>query len=701
MASDVEVQYTCGMRSNVHDKAKRNLVEKMLAAHLQSQFQEAVLLHRKGKLAQAQAIYIEILEAEPRHSDALHLLGVVAAQTGNAQRAVELITQAITLNPNNAAFYSNRGNALKDLNQPDAAVESYEKAIALKPDYAEAYYNRGDALKDLRQLSAAIESYDRAVAVNPYYAKAYSNRGNALMELGRLEAAIVSFDKAIAIKPDYAEAYSNRSAPLLALKRYQEAIASFDKAMATNPSHKFLSGARLNTKMQICDWGDVEEEIAELTQNIRQGNKSSAPFEVLALTSSLPVQRKAAEIWANEKYPPDASLAHIPKHAKGKKIRLGYFSMDFKNHPVAYLTAGLFETHDREKFEVFAFSFGFDGRDEMRARLELAFDKFIDVKDKSDMEIAELVRKMQIDIAVDLSGYTGDSRTGIFVLRAAPMQVNYLGYPGTMGVDYIDYLIADRQLITEEAQTHYAEKIVYLPDTYMTSDAKRCISDKNFDREELGLPQTGFVYCCFNNSYKIIPSTFDGWMRILKQVEGSVLWLSENNPVASINLRKEAVQRGVDPQRLVFAERLPSVADHLARHRAADLFIDTLPYNAHTTASDALWAGLPVLTCTGQAFASRVAASLLSAIDLPELITHTQEDYEALAIELATNPQRLKVIKEKLARNRLTTPLFDTKLFTSHLEDAYSQMYERYHADLAPDHIYVGQQWAEPNLGLT
>jgi len=260
-----------------------------------------------------------------------------------------------------------------------------------------------------------------------------------------------------------------------------------------------------------------------------------------------------------------------------------------------------------------------------------------------------------------------------------------------MGADYIDYLIADGQLIPEEAKTHYAEKIVYLPDTYMASDSKRDISDKDFEREELGLPRTGFVYCCFNNSYKITPSTFDGWMRILKQVDNSVLWLSENNPTASINLRKEAAQRGVDPQRLVFAKKLPLLADHLARHRAADLFIDTLPFNAHTTASDALWAGLPVLTCTGEAFASRVAASLLTAIDLPELITTTQEEYEALAVELATNPERLKAIKEKLKSNRLTTPLFDTTLFTKHIEGAYTQMYERYHADLAPEHLYIGQ----------
>jgi predicted O-linked N-acetylglucosamine transferase (SPINDLY family) len=353
------------------------------------------------------------------------------------------------------------------------------------------------------------------------------------------------------------------------------------------------------------------------------------------------------------------------------------------------LAAGLFESHDRDKFEVYAFSFGTDTKDEMQIRLEAAFDKFIDVESKTDKEIAELSRQMQIDIAVDLAGFTSGSRTGIFALRAAPLQINYLGYPGTMGADYMDYLIADRQLIPEEAKAHYTERIVYLP-SFQANDSKRKISDRVFTREELGLPQSGFVFCCFNNSYKITPSTFDGWMRILKQVNGSVLWLSETNPFATDNLRKEAKARGVDAQRLVFARKIPLLAEHLARHRAAGLFIDTLPYNAHTTASDALWAGLPVLTCTGEALASRVAASLLTAIDLPELVTTTQEDYEALAVELATNPEQLQAIRQKLERNRLTAPLFDTKLFTRHIEDAYTQMVERYQADLAPDHIYVG-----------
>jgi predicted O-linked N-acetylglucosamine transferase (SPINDLY family) len=320
--------------------------------------------------------------------------------------------------------------------------------------------------------------------------------------------------------------------------------------------------------------------------------------------------------------------------------------------------------------------------------LKVAFDKFIDVRNMSDRDIALLARSLEIDIGVDRDGFTEGARTNIFAMRAAPLQVNYLGYPGTMGADYIDYLIADSTLIPASHQPHYSEKIVYLPNSYQPNDRKRRISDKTFTRSELGLPHEGFVFCCFNNNYKITPDVFDGWMRILEHVDGSVLWLLEGSKMVAKNLKNEASVRGIDPDRLVFAPRM-ALPDHLARHRMADLFLDTLPYNAHTTASDALWTGLPVLTQIGETFATRVAASLLKAVHLPELITTTQEAYEALAVELATNPAKLASIKGKLARNRLTTPLFDTELFTKHIESAYTTMYERYHADLPPDHIYV------------
>jgi predicted O-linked N-acetylglucosamine transferase (SPINDLY family) len=441
--------------------------------------------------------------------------------------------------------------------------------------------------------------------------------------------------------------------------------------------------------MKICDWSNLAHAIDDLSKKVMANEKVTTPFMLLAMNDDASLNRKSSEIYTQFKHPLNPSLGPIPKHAKKEIIRIAYFSPDFQNHPVSILSSQLFEIHDRERFEVFAFSLRkAPVGDEMCLRLKKGFDRFIDVDSMSDLEIAQLARELGVDIAIDLAGLTQYSRTGIFSYRAAPIQVNYLGYCGTLGADYIDYIIADKTLIPSDSQSCYLERVVYLPNSYQVNDRKRLISDRQFTRQELGLPENGFIYCCFNNNYKILPATFDGWMRILKAVEGSVLWLFQDNPWVVDNLKSEALNHGVEANRLVFAERMPP-SEHLARHRLADLFLDTYPCNAGTTASDALWAGLPVLTLMGGSFVSRMAASLLNAIGLPELITSTQEEYEVLAIELATNPHKLADIKLKLAKNRLTTPLFDTPLFTKNLEVAYSKMYERYQDDLQPDHITI------------
>ena len=684
--------------------------------------QNAIALHQQGKLSQAEKIYRRILEIDPRSADSLHLLGVIAYQTGKYQTAVKLIGQAIEINPNDASYHSNQSIAFKELNQFDAAitccekalalkpeyaeaysnmglvlkelnqfeyaVASYDKAIALKPECAEAYSNKGIVLQELKQLDSALTSYDKAIALKPDYAQAYSNRGILLHELKQLDAAVASYDKAISLKPDYAEAYSNRGSVFEELKQLEAALVNYQTALTLNPDYKYLFGTILNIKMLMCDWQDFEVNVLELTRKIQCKLKATPSFPTLALPISLPEQRKAAEIWVEDKYPHNPSLGPILKSAKQTRIRIGYYSADFHNHATSYLMAELFELHDKSKFELIAFSFGPDKQDEMRSRVSQSFDRFIDVTTISDKAVAQLSRELGVDIAIDLKGLTQDTRLGIFSYKAAPIQVSYLGYPGTLGADYIDYLIADKTLIPAESQQYYSEKIVYLPNSYQVNDRQRAIAPMRFTKQELGLPQDSFVFCCFNNNFKITPDVFDAWARILKAVEKTVLWLLEDNSTAVANLRKEAQLRGLDPNRLVFAQRM-ALPEHLARQKAADLFLDTLPYNAHTTASDALWAGLPVLTCMGESFASRVAASLLNAIDLPELVTQTQAEYEALAIELAANPAKLKAIKDKLERNRLTTPLFDTPCFAKHLEVAYTKIYERYQADLPLDHIYI------------
>ena len=787
--------------------------------------QQAIELHRQGRLAEAQRIYEEILGNRPDHFDVLNLLGVIAAQTQNYRRAIELIDraiaifphhvdcyfnrglaqqalgqsgaavasfdQAIALKPDYAEAWSNRGNALLELQQWDAAVKSYDKAIelkpdnavacykrgnallelkkfdaavfsydravtiqpeyaeawhnrgvalydlkqfdaatvsydkatAVKPDYFEAWYNRGNALlmlnywgaavasydraiaitpafteawsnrgnalKELRQFDAAVLSYEQATAADPEYVEAWSNRGNVLLQLGRLEESVASFDRAIAIRPGYVEAWSNRGNALMELKQWSPAIAGYKRALLLNPDGDYLPGSILHAQMMICDWTSHDHLLNLMVSKIVNHERASTPFPVITLIDELWITRQAATIYVEDKYPSHPVPRINIKRPGRDKIRIGYYSADYQNHATMHLMAELFEKHDRSTFEIVAFSFGPDRKDDaMRQRVVSAFDRFIDVRTKSDQEIAELSTELQIDIAVDLKGFTKDSRPGIFSFRAAPVQVSYLGYPGTMGAGYMDYLIADTTLVPQEFQQFYTEKIVRLPNSYQVNNAKRQIADRIFTREESGLPPAGFVFCCFNNNYKITPDIFDSWIRILKSVEGSVLWLFEDNPQAAGNLRKEAARRCVDAERLAFAGRLP-LPEHLARHRSADLFLDTLPYNAHTTASDALWAGLPVLTRIGESFAGRVAASLLKAVHLPELITSSLEEYESLAIELATDPEKLAGIKLKLDNNRLTTPLFDSDLFTRHIEAAYREMYERYRLDLPPDHIYV------------
>ena len=664
-----------------------------MAVALKAEYAEAYLyrglvLKNLGRFQAALESYDKAVQFKPDYAVAYNLRGVVLGDLNRHRLAIESYDKAIQIKADFVEAHINRGVSLRELRQFQAAVESYDKALQIKPDHSGAHNNRGVALFDLRLLPAAIASYDKAVQFGPDNADAYNNRGVALRALKQPAAALADYDRAIKIRPDHADAYCNRGSALGDLKQLQAAVDSYEKALAIKPDYEFLRGTWLHAKMHLCDWNGIDDKIADLAERIERNEKVAPSFPVLALTGSLALQRKAAEIWAKANCPPNSELGPISKHRRHDKIRIGYYSADFYNHATAYLMAGLFELHNRDRFEIFGFSFGPDINDYMRQRVSGAFDKFVDVRHRSDRDIAELSRSLDIDIAVDLKGFTQDERAGIFARRAAPLQVSYLGYPATMGVDYMDYIIADPIVIPERDRDHYAEKVAYLPGSYQVNDTKRKIADKIFTRKELGLPATGFVFCCFNNSYKITPATFERWMRILKKVKGSVLWLFEDKGGAADNLRKEARRRGVDPGRLVFAQPLPA-DEHLARHRVADLFLDTLPYNAHTTASDALWVGLPVLTCVGEAFASRVAASLLSAVDMPELIATTSDAYEDLAIQLATSPARLSQLRKKLEHNRSVAPLFNTALFARHIEDACAQMYERYHADLPPDHIFV------------
>jgi len=447
----------------------------------------------------------------------------------------------------------------------------------------------------------------------------------------------------------------------------------------------FLLGNILHNMMLVCDWGTLDTLYAEIQNKLRLKQEVTEPFGFQGISDSESDLLLCAQIFANDHFPYKQTIfTPDSKKTAGSKIRVGYLCGEFRDQATSILMGGVYESHHRDEFEIYAFDNGWDDGSNLRQRILPCFKEIINITRLSDLEAAQSIKQLGIDILINLNGYFGKGRQGIFAHRPAPIQVNYLGFPGTIGAPYMDYLIADEVVIPPSSQAFYTEKIVYLPNCYQANDSQRVIADTVFTKLEMGLPKDSFVFACFNNNYKITPPIFDAWMRILKQVEQSVLWLLEDNPTAADNLRKEAGLRGVSPDRLIFAKRLP-LAEHLARHRLADLFLDTLPYNAHTTASDALWAGLPVLTQIGKTFPGRVAASLLTAVGLPELITHTPEEYEALAIDLAQHPEKLQQIKQKLAENRLVKPLFDTSLFTQHLEKAYKTMYERHLKGLGPD----------------
>ncbi len=632
--------------------------------------------------------YNEAIKLAPNYYEAWSNKSIPLNKLKQFSEATEACDKAISLKPDYVEAWSNKGNILHGLKHYNEAIIHFDKALSLNPDYAEAWSNKGVTLNVLKRYDDAIAHFDKALSLKHDNAEIWSAKGNSLYQLRRYDEAIVYFDKALSLNSTIPEVWFNKANSLNALKRYDEAISFYEKGLSLNPNVDWVFGDYLHAKMKICNWLNLTESIEEIYKKVMVNEKISQPFNLLSLSDDSKLHKKMSEIYVQSRFPFNHFFEPILKRQGSQKIRLGYFSDDFKNHPVALLIAELFENHDRNKFEIYAFSLA-SASDELRNRLIKGVDHFVNVENLSNDQIVKLAKNLDIVIGIDLTGLTNYSRvTEIFSYRAAPIQVNYLGYPGTLGADYIDYIIADKTLIPEGAQSYYSEKIVYMPDSYQVNDRKRLISRREFTRPELGLPKDGFVFCCFNNNYKILPATFRVWVRILNAVEGSVLWLLEDNPLATENLKKEALNHGLDTKKLVFAKRM-SLPEHLARHRLADLFLDTFPYNAHTTASDALWVGLPIVTFMGESFASRVAASLLNAIGLPELITYTQEEYAALAIELAENPKKLVKIKLKLAKNRVTTPLFNTPLFTKNIEAAYSKMYERYQANLEPKHIYI------------
>jgi predicted O-linked N-acetylglucosamine transferase (SPINDLY family) len=653
-------------------------------------FRRAISAFQHGRLEEAERSFRQLLRKEPSHLAALNILAIVLTTLKKYAEAERHLRAALKINATSDATFYNYGIVLKALGRPEEALERFSQAIALNPGNAESWNNRGTVFNELGDPNAALSDLDRAISLNPKYPAAIFNKSRSLAKLRRYDEALVACDHALALKPDMAEAWFGRGFVLHELRRHDEAATSYARALQIDPAMPFLKGGLLHEKMLICDWAGTDRLIGEVEAEIAAGRLVAEPFGWQGLAPSSQSLQRCAELFAANRFPAGSDSGAISSRPAGSiaKIRIGYLSGEFRQQATSLLLVGALEHHDHRKFDIYALDNGWDDQSETRRRINNCVDGVVQIRELGDIRAVAAIRECRIDILVNLNGYFGDDRMRLFAQRAAPLQVNYLGFPGTLGAPYMDYIIADREVLPPDQRTFYSEKVVYLPNCYQANDRDKEIAARLFGRTECGLPEQGFVFCCFNNNYKITPAIFDCWMRILNKVEASVLWLLEDSAAAAANLRREAASRGVDPNRLVFAGRMP-LPEHLARHRCADLFLDTLPYNAHTTASDALWAGLPLLTCRGETFAGRVAASLLTNVQLPELITTTLHEYERLAIELANAPARHAAIRQKLVANRLTTPLFDTGLFTGHLEAAYTAMSGRYQAGLAPDHIEV------------
>ena len=651
-------------------------------------FQNAVRAHHAGRFEEAARLYAEVLRANPRHFPALVSFGYLHFEAGHFTEAERILSEALRLNRQSPEALYFRGSALERLGRSSEALACFDAALNVRPNFADAQLSRAQTLRTLGRNVEALESIGIALLLDPGNATGFIDQARILSELGRTEDALAALDKAIAAAPTLPAPLLHRAALLAGLKRYEEAARYVEAALALDANIPYARGHLCSYRMSICDWRHFHHDKKAIAQGLRDTKRVINPFINVQLSDSASDQLQCARIWTVHEAPASANPLWRGERYIHPKIRIAYVSADFHAHATAALMAGVFEQHDRSRFEIVAVSFGPDDRSEMRSRVMGAFDRFIDVRDRSDAEIAHTMRAMEIDIAVDLKGYTKDNRSRLFALRPTPIQVSYLGYPGTMGAPYIDYILADRIVLPVEHRAYYDERVAYLPDTYQCNDTKRPLPPPGLSRSHAGLPESAFVYCCFNNNYKITPDIFAVWMRILRSVDGSVLWLFEDNPQAFANLRAEAQAAGVAGDRIIAAPRTSGV-EHLARHHLADLFLDTQPYGAHTTASDALWMGLPVLTILGSTFASRVAASLSYAAGLPELVAPSLHDYEQFALRVAREPATLAALKAKLVHNRDTCALFDTARFVRNLESAYIAMWERYRHGAPPADILL------------
>lgn len=662
-------------------RVKHKNAGKQTAALISEALKKGLVLHQQGRVEQAKAIYEDVLRRSPRNGDALHLLGLLAFQANDFAAAAALLQRATAQLKDQPACFNTLGAALHRLNRLEEATTQYTKALRLKEDYLDVLENRARAFQSLGRHQEAYEDYDRATQLNSGNPKLWTERGNTLGRLSRHDEAIASFDRALKLQPSLGAAHFGRAASLRKQKRFQEAVNAYDSAEQFDSSINYLLGLAFHTRMQACDWRDFHERRRQLAEAVKNRGKVCDPWVLLSLIDDPALQNIAADNYAKSLTPPESRLRH---RRLNDRIRVGYYSGDLFDHPTTRLIVEMIEAHDRDRLEVIAFSFFPPSDTPLGQRIHAAFDKFVDVTTMNDSAVVALSRSMGIDIAVDLKGDTADARPGLFSRRCAPIQVAYLGFPGTFACGGIDYVLADRIVVPDGEDRHFSEKVLRLPQCYQPNDSqRRRVEQPETQREDHGLPDKAIVFCCLNSPYKILPDRFATWMAILKDVENSVLWLLEGTGDTTENLEEEAAAVGIDPERIIFAPNLPA-DEHMARYPLADLFLDTSPYNAHTTASDALWAGVPLITLAGKSFASRVAASILTTLGMHELITESETEYRDLAIALGKDRTRLKELRERIAQCRDESSLFRGKALAQHVDAAFSAIANLYNDGLPP-----------------
>ena len=636
---------------------------------LDDQLNRARKLHISGRIKEAQKLYEKIISLKNDDFLIFSLLATTFLQLKNYREAIKNFTKSINLNPKFPDSFNNRGIAFAEIENYGSAIRDYDNAINLKKDYFRAHLNKAIALKNSQKFEQAIISFENCIKINPNEAGIYNNLGNLYIRLKKYNLALKAYNKAINLKGDFAMTHSNRGDLYYNLKKYDLALKDYSKAIKFKQNLDYVFGKYMGTNMYLNQWDNFDLHIKKIKEGIKGREKIINPFNLLSLIDDPQLHKIVSNQYSKLDCDKNTKKTKI---IKNKKIKLGYFSADFKNHAVLYLMLDVFKNHDKSKFEIYGFNHS-TNKDDMTKLVSKYFKKFIDCSSLSDKEIANLSIKNNIDIAINLTGHTTDSRDGIYKYKPAPIIVNYLGYPGTMGSNCYDYIIADEIVIPKNEKKNFYEEVIYLPKCYQPNQADIDIEENDFLKKDLDFPDGSFVFGSLNNNYKITPQIFKCWMKILKKTKNSILWLLVHEDLAKKNIQKEAIKHGVNIDKIFFADRV-SYKEHLKRLKHIDLFLDTFPYGAHTTAREAIKMRVPIITMKGKSFASRVGSSILTYAGLQELITNNTQEYTELAIELASNKNKLKKINEHLNKKEIIGKISDHQSFTKDLEEIYTKM---------------------------